>query len=146
MASTCKLSLTRFTFATFTVQVFSSVWRPKPSSSPTLLSQTSKVPKNPRTKFKIKTDQIGNPNPKIKKYTLKIKLTHRTPKPKNQKIHSDHHLGHATQASATQAARLRSTSSDHGRSWARLLQTNLVMLLRKLQKAGVAIGGDGGGV
>ena len=36
-------------------------------SSPTLLSQTSKAPKNPRTKSKIKTDRIENPNPKIKK-------------------------------------------------------------------------------
>ena len=45
------------------------------SSSPTLFSQTSKAPKNPRTKSKIKTDRIGNPNPKIKK------------------IHSNHRLG-----------------------------------------------------
>ena len=44
-------------------------------SSPTLLSQTFKAPKNPRTKSKIKTDRIGNPNPKIKK------------------IHSNHRLG-----------------------------------------------------
>lgn len=35
----------------------------------------------------------------------------------------------------------RSTSSDHGRRWARLLRTDSVTLLRKLRKAGVAIGG-----
>ena len=34
-----------------------------------------------------------------------------------------------------------STSLDHMRRWVRLLQTNSVMLLRKLQKAWVAIGG-----
>ena len=45
------------------------------SSSPTLLSQISKAPKNPRTKSKIKTDRTGNSNPKIKK------------------IHSNHRLG-----------------------------------------------------
>ena len=39
----------------------------------------------------------------------------------------------------------RSTSSDHGRRWARLLRTDSVMLLRKLRKAGVVIGGGGGG-
>ena len=35
----------------------------------------------------------------------------------------------------------RLTSTDHGRRWARLLWTNSVMLLRKLRKARVAIGG-----
>ena len=40
------------------------------STSPTHLYQTSKAPKNPRTKPKTKTNWIGNPNPKIKKNTL----------------------------------------------------------------------------
>ena len=35
----------------------------------------------------------------------------------------------------------RSTSSDQGRRWERPLRTDSVMLLMKLRKAGVAIGG-----
>ena len=74
--------------------------------------------------------------------------------PKSQKTQEQNQIK-LTQASATQATQPgrvtqavqpRLTSSDHGRRWARLLWTDSVILLRKLRKVGVAIGGGGGSV